>query len=155
MPAGSDVKLSFDTSAIPDGATILSATLRLRRGTLSGTNPFTTHGTCWGEGARRVGVDALVVAIEIVLCQRVANVRQQSVEHLPAAVDWPSVEHLDEQLETAVAEEPRGTAVGGQRYGRTYAMAALKALPLDVGTEAAVAEVEGVRSFDARPCGEG
>ncbi|HSF43133.1 MAG TPA: M14 family zinc carboxypeptidase [Thermoanaerobaculia bacterium] len=39
--------VSFDTSAIPDGVTILSATLRLRRGALSGTNPFTTHGTCW------------------------------------------------------------------------------------------------------------
>jgi carboxypeptidase T len=39
--------VSFDTSAIPDGATILSATLRLRRGTLSGTSPFSTHGTCW------------------------------------------------------------------------------------------------------------
>jgi fibronectin type 3 domain-containing protein len=38
--------VSFDTSPIPDGATILSATLRLRRGTLSGTSPFTTHGTC-------------------------------------------------------------------------------------------------------------
>ena len=41
--------VSFDTSAIPDGATVLSATLRLRRGTLSGTNPFTTHGTCWAD----------------------------------------------------------------------------------------------------------
>ena len=39
--------VSFDTSSLPDGATILSATLRLRRGTVSGTNPFTTHGTCW------------------------------------------------------------------------------------------------------------
>jgi len=39
--------VSFDTSPIPDGATILSANLRLRRGTLSGTSPFTTHGTCW------------------------------------------------------------------------------------------------------------
>ena len=39
--------VSFDTSSIPDGATILSVTLRLRRGTLSGTSPFTTHGTCW------------------------------------------------------------------------------------------------------------
>ncbi|HEX4952414.1 MAG TPA: S8 family serine peptidase [Thermoanaerobaculia bacterium] len=38
--------VSFDTSSIPDGATILSATLRLRRGTVSGTNPFGTHGTC-------------------------------------------------------------------------------------------------------------
>ncbi len=38
--------VAFDTSSIPDGATIVSATLRLRRGTSSGTNPFTTHGTC-------------------------------------------------------------------------------------------------------------
>jgi hypothetical protein len=41
--------VSFDTSSIPDGATILSATLRLRRGTSSGANPFTTHGTCWAD----------------------------------------------------------------------------------------------------------
>jgi len=40
--------VAFDTSSMPDGATILSVTLRLRRGTSSGTNPFTTHGTCWG-----------------------------------------------------------------------------------------------------------
>ncbi|MBI2927274.1 MAG: fibronectin type III domain-containing protein [Verrucomicrobia bacterium] len=38
--------VSFDTSSIPDGAEIISATLRLKRGTKSGTNPFTTHGTC-------------------------------------------------------------------------------------------------------------
>jgi hypothetical protein len=38
--------VSFDTSSIPDGATILSATLRLRRGSLTGTSPFTTHGAC-------------------------------------------------------------------------------------------------------------
>jgi len=41
--------VSFDTSSIPDGATIVSATLRLRRGTVSGTSPFTTHGTCWAD----------------------------------------------------------------------------------------------------------
>ena len=37
--------LAFDTSAIPDNATIVSVTLRLRRGSLSGTDPFTTHGS--------------------------------------------------------------------------------------------------------------
>lgn len=37
--------LSFDTSSIPDTATILSATVRIRRGQLRGTSPFTTHGT--------------------------------------------------------------------------------------------------------------
>ena len=31
----------------PDGATIVAATLRLRRGAVAGTNPFMTHGTCW------------------------------------------------------------------------------------------------------------
>ncbi|HSF43132.1 MAG TPA: M28 family peptidase [Thermoanaerobaculia bacterium] len=41
--------VSFDTSPIPDGATILSATVRLLRGSLSGTSPFTTHGTCWAD----------------------------------------------------------------------------------------------------------
>ncbi|HEX3129172.1 MAG TPA: S8 family serine peptidase [Thermoanaerobaculia bacterium] len=41
--------VSFDTSSIPDGATIVSAIVRLRRGTLSGTNPFTTHGICWAD----------------------------------------------------------------------------------------------------------
>ncbi len=39
--------VSFDTSAIPDSATIVTATLRLRRGRVTGTNPFTTHGVCW------------------------------------------------------------------------------------------------------------
>jgi hypothetical protein len=39
--------VSFDTSAIPDTATIVSVTLRLRRGNISGANPFTTHGTGW------------------------------------------------------------------------------------------------------------
>ncbi|HZF07234.1 MAG TPA: S8 family serine peptidase [Thermoanaerobaculia bacterium] len=38
--------VSFDTSSIPDTATITSATLRLVRGTSLGTNPFTTHGSC-------------------------------------------------------------------------------------------------------------
>lgn len=38
--------VSFNTASIPDGATILSASLRLVRGTLSGTNPYTTHGPC-------------------------------------------------------------------------------------------------------------
>lgn len=37
--------LSFDTGSIPDGAAVLSVTLRVRRGTVLGTNPFTTHGT--------------------------------------------------------------------------------------------------------------
>lgn len=36
--------LSFNTAAIPDGATIVSATIRMRRGAGSGTNPFGTHG---------------------------------------------------------------------------------------------------------------
>lgn len=38
--------VSFNTSSIPDGATITAATLRLVRGTISGTTPFSTHGPC-------------------------------------------------------------------------------------------------------------
>jgi len=38
--------VSFDTSSLPDGAQIVSARLILKRGTLSGTDPFTTHGNC-------------------------------------------------------------------------------------------------------------
>jgi hypothetical protein len=38
--------LSFDTSSIPDTATITAATVQLVRGTISGTNPFTILGTC-------------------------------------------------------------------------------------------------------------
>ena len=38
--------VSFNTSTIPDGATITAATLRLVRGTISGSNPFSTHGPC-------------------------------------------------------------------------------------------------------------
>ena len=39
--------LAFDTSALPDNATIVSVTVRLLRESVSGTNPFSTHGTCW------------------------------------------------------------------------------------------------------------
>jgi hypothetical protein len=38
--------LSFDTSSIPDGATITAATVRLVRATLSGTSPYSTHAPC-------------------------------------------------------------------------------------------------------------
>ena len=54
LRAGDDKKdrqykfiVSFDTSSIPDGATILSARLELTRGGTTGTNPFTTHGTLY------------------------------------------------------------------------------------------------------------
>jgi hypothetical protein len=41
--------VSFDTSSLPDGATIQSATLRLRRGSATGTNPHSTHGSCLAD----------------------------------------------------------------------------------------------------------
>ncbi len=40
---------SFDTSSLPDDATIQSATLKLKRAALSGTNPFTILGTCYAD----------------------------------------------------------------------------------------------------------
>ena len=57
--------VSFDTSSIPDGATIVAATVRLRRGTVSGTSPFLTHGTCWMDiksGSGFSGSTALVAS---------------------------------------------------------------------------------------------
>jgi hypothetical protein len=38
--------VSFDTSVIPDGATITAATLRLRRSGVWGVNPFASFGAC-------------------------------------------------------------------------------------------------------------
>jgi hypothetical protein len=38
--------LSFDTSSIPDGATITAVTIRLQQGSVNGTSPFGTHGQC-------------------------------------------------------------------------------------------------------------
>jgi hypothetical protein len=39
--------VSFDTSSLPDDATIISATLRLRRGAVTGSNPFVSLGDCF------------------------------------------------------------------------------------------------------------
>ena len=39
--------VSFDTSSIPDGATITAVKLRLRRGLVLGATPFGTHGACY------------------------------------------------------------------------------------------------------------
>jgi len=87
--------VSFDTSAIPDGATIVSATLRLRRGTLSGTNPFTTHGTCWvdvqtgglsGSTALQTGdFQAAATAVQATSLSNAANNGDWSTGSLNAA----------------------------------------------------------------------
>ena len=56
--------LSFDTSGIPEGATILRARLRLhRKGSVSGTNPFLTHGAILADVRSGVfGSSAALVA---------------------------------------------------------------------------------------------
>jgi len=38
--------VSFDTSALPEGASVVSATLRVKLGKVAGTNPFLTHVPC-------------------------------------------------------------------------------------------------------------
>lgn len=38
--------VSFDTSALPNDATVVWARLKIRRTTSEGVNPFTTHGAC-------------------------------------------------------------------------------------------------------------
>ena len=39
--------VSFDTSSLPDGATLTSAVLRLKVSGTTGTTPFSTHGSCY------------------------------------------------------------------------------------------------------------
>jgi glycosidase len=41
--------MSFDTSPLPDTATILAAQLRAQRSSLTGASPFSTHGTLWAD----------------------------------------------------------------------------------------------------------
>ncbi len=41
--------LSFDTSSLPDNATIVSVELRLKRSGVTGTSPFDTHGALWAD----------------------------------------------------------------------------------------------------------
>lgn len=79
--------VSFDTSSIPDGATILSATLRLRRGTVSGTNPFTTHGTCWVDV--QTGGLSGSTTLELADFQAIATVAQAaSLSNAANNGDW-------------------------------------------------------------------
>ncbi|MDX1998303.1 MAG: sialidase family protein [Thermoanaerobaculia bacterium] len=54
--------VSFDTSAIPDLANVQTVTLRLRRGTLVGTNPFTTHGSMTADVSPAFGGTTALVA---------------------------------------------------------------------------------------------
>jgi hypothetical protein len=80
--------VSFDTSSIPDGATILAVTLRLRRGTVSGTNPFTTHGTCWADVQSGTGFSGSV-ALQAGDFQAAATVAQAaSLTNAAANGDW-------------------------------------------------------------------
>ncbi len=44
--------VSFNTSGIPSNAIIQSATLKLKRRGMAGTNPFTTHGSCYVDVVR-------------------------------------------------------------------------------------------------------
>ena len=79
--------VSFDTSSIPDTATITSVTLRLRRGVVSGTTPFSTHGTCWVDVQNGAfsGANALATAD----FQATATaVQASSLSAAAANLDW-------------------------------------------------------------------
>ncbi len=54
--------VAFDTSAIPDGAVVQSVTLRLLRGSLTGTNPFTTHGSMVADVSSAFGGSTALAA---------------------------------------------------------------------------------------------
>lgn len=76
--------VSFDTSSIPDGATIVSATLKLRRGAVSGTNPFTSHGTCYVDIKGGAGFNGST-ALQTQDFQAPADAAQVAVMSNPAA----------------------------------------------------------------------
>ncbi|HYH44191.1 MAG TPA: DNRLRE domain-containing protein [Thermoanaerobaculia bacterium] len=79
--------VSFDTAAIPDGAVIQSATLRLRRGAVTGTNPFTTHGSL--AASIRTGGFNGNVALETADFQAAATASAVCTLSSPAANgDW-------------------------------------------------------------------
>lgn len=80
--------VSFDTSSLPDGATIVSATLRLRRGAASGTNPFGTHGACYADIKGGTGFSGSV-ALQTGDFQAAADATQVATMSNPAANgDW-------------------------------------------------------------------
>ncbi len=56
--------LSFDTSAIPNGATVTGVTLRLRRGKVQGTNPFNLLGAMSADIANAFGGNAALASAD-------------------------------------------------------------------------------------------
>ena len=80
--------LSFDTSSIPDGATITSAVVRVRRGAGSGTNPFGTHGTAFVDIKSGTGFSGSL-ALQTGDFQAAADAAQVGTLSNPAADgDW-------------------------------------------------------------------
>jgi hypothetical protein len=79
--------LSFDTSAIPDGAPIVSATLRLRRVGIFGSNPFGSLGACTFDVQTGVfGVDAVLQASDFQAAATVAGAG--TLSDAPLTGDW-------------------------------------------------------------------
>ncbi|MCP3939744.1 MAG: DNRLRE domain-containing protein [Actinomycetia bacterium] len=79
--------VSFDTSSLPDGATIVSATLRLLRGKVTGTNPFTTHGTCWVD-VRTGGFGGSTALANSDFEAAATAAQSASLSNAPANGDW-------------------------------------------------------------------
>ena len=79
--------VSFDTSSIPDGATITSAQLRLRRGTVFGNNPFGVLGVCRVD--IKTGGFGGAVALAAGDWQATADATQVgTLDDAPANDDW-------------------------------------------------------------------
>jgi len=70
--------VSFDTSSIPDTATITAVTLSLKRGTSSGTNPFTTHGTCTVDMSNAFGGSTSIAASDFEAAASASGVASMS-----------------------------------------------------------------------------
>jgi hypothetical protein len=81
--------LSFDTSALPEGAEIQATTVRIRRQALINTNPFETHGACLADVKKGSfnGSDTLEIGdFEAVADAPSAAILSNPVNHLDFAV---------------------------------------------------------------------
>lgn len=81
--------LSFDTSSLPDDATIVSVELKLKRTGVTGTSPFDTHGSLWADvktGA--YGDDTTLAASDFEAASTATQVT--SLSNPTANGDWAS-----------------------------------------------------------------
>ena len=89
--AQSKIFVSFDLSTLPANATVVAARLRLRRGSGSGTNPYTTHGSATVDvKAGGFGTSTALAASDFQAPATAVGVG--TLSNAPAKLDWSEAE---------------------------------------------------------------